>query len=114
MSRLIVTVAVAMLVGGATQAQSTLTGKWQGATPNGAQLVLDVTATDSALTGTLTRNDQTVTIAEGKVKGKTFSFKATLGDQPDGFSGELTGDEIKIWLERQGPERAITLTRVKR
>jgi len=25
----------------------------------------------------------------------------------------VTGDTIKIWLERQGPERAIILTREK-
>ena len=112
--RLLTAVVVAVLVGGVAQAQSTLTGKWQGTTPNGAQLMLDLTATDSTLTGTLTRNDQTVKIVDGKVKGNTFSFKATLEDQPDGFSGEIAGNDIKVWLDRRGPESAITLTRTKK
>ena len=42
----------------------------------------------------------------------TFTFKAKLNDQTETFSGELAGDEIKVWLDRQGPERAIVLKRV--
>ncbi len=113
MSRLLVAAAALVLVGVMTHAQSALTGKWQGTTPNGAKLHLDLTATDTAVTGTLTRNDQNVKITDGKVKGKTFTFKATLEGQPDSFSGEVTGDEIRIWLDRRGPESAITLTRTR-
>jgi hypothetical protein len=36
-----------------------------------------------------------------------------LNDQPEGFSGELTGDEIKIWMDRQGAASAIVLRRAK-
>ena len=113
MTRLIAAAAVLVLAGVMTLTQSALTGKWQGTTPNGAKLRLDLTATDTAVSGTLTRNDQTVKITDGKVKDKTFTFKATLEDQPDSFSGEVAGDEVRIWLDRRGPDSAITLTRTK-
>jgi hypothetical protein len=95
-------------------AQAGLTGTWQGSTPNGATLVLDLTEKDATLTGTLTRNDEKVAIADGKVKGSTFSFNATLQEQKEAFSGEIKGDELRIWLDRRGPESAVTLARVKK
>jgi hypothetical protein len=114
MTRLFATVAAVLLMAVAAGAQTGLTGKWEGTTPNGAALALDLTVKDSALTGTLTRADQKVTIADGKVTDNTFSFKATINEKPDGFSGELKGNELRIWLDRQGPENAITMTRVKK
>jgi hypothetical protein len=75
--------------------------------------VLDLTATESALTGTVTRNDETVTIVDGKVSKTTFSFKATFNNQTEAVTGELAGDEMKVWLDRQGPDTAIVLKRLK-
>ncbi len=95
------------------QSQATLTGKWQGETQNGVSIVLDLTATKTELSGTLTRREQTVKITDGKVSKNTFTFKATMNDQTEGFTGEFAGDEMKVWLDRQGPERAATLKRVK-
>lgn len=114
MTRLLATVAAVLLIAIAAAAQAGLTGKWEGTTPNGATLALDLTVKDGTLTGTLTRNDQKITIADGKVKNNTFSFKATVKDQPEGFSGEVKGDEVRIWLDRQGPGEAIRLTRIKK
>lgn len=88
-----------------------LTGRWEGKTPNGFSLVLDVIAKENALTGTLTRNEQPATITEGKVSNNTFSFKVTLGDQTAGFTGELMGDQIKLWMDL-GPSAAAVLQRV--
>jgi hypothetical protein len=96
------------------QAQSGLTGQWQGTTNSGSQVVLDLTAKDTTLTGTLTRDDVASKITDGKVDKKGFTFKATLGDQVEVFVGEISGAEIKVWLERQGPERAIAFKRVKK
>ena len=90
-----------------------MTGKWQGETKNGFQIELALTATETALSGTLTRNGQTATIANGKVSKDTFTFKATLDDQTEGFTGEVAGDEITVWLDRQGPSPAAVLKRVK-
>ena len=97
----------------AAQTQSALTGKWQGETTNGTPIQLELTATSTALTGTLTRDGQPLTITDGKVSENTFTFRATLGDQTEGFTGEVAGDEIKVWLDRQGRERAAVLKRVK-
>jgi hypothetical protein len=104
---------VLLLVATGVHAQATLTGKWQGTTPNGAVLVLDLTATETAVTGTLTRNDETVKITDGKVSKNKFTFAATLNDQKEAFTGDLAGDEITVWLDRQGAEKAILLKRVK-
>lgn len=69
-------------------AQAALSGKWQGETRNGSQIVLDLTAKDTTQR-TLTRN-------------------------AEAFIGEIAKDEIKIWLDRQGPSSAIVLKRVKK
>ena len=95
-------------------AQAALSGTWQGETRNGSQIVLDLTAKDTTLTGTLTRNGQPAAITDGKVSKNTFTFKATLGDQTEAFTGEIAKDEITIWLDRQGPSSAIVLKRVKK
>jgi hypothetical protein len=98
----------------AAGAQSTLTGKWQGDTDGGASLALDLTVKGEVVTGTVTRNGQGAPLSEGKVTQNTFTFKATMNERAETFSGEWKGDEMRIWLERQGPSKAIVLTRVKR
>lgn len=95
------------------RAEPALTGKWQGKTPNGFDIVLHLTATEKALTGTLTRNEQTATITEGKVSKNKLTFKATLGHQTEGFTGEFAGDQIRVWLDRQGSDRAVVFRRAK-
>src|SRR5687767_14912075 len=101
----------AMLLIGTTvaYAQPGLTGKWQGETQSGSTIVLDITVKGAELTGTFTRNEQAGPISEGKVAKNAFTFKATVNDQAVAFSGELAGDDIKIWMDQQGPARAIVL-----
>jgi len=94
-------------------AQAGLTGRWEGETRNGTAIVLTLAVEGTQLTGTLLRGEETATVTEGKVLKNTFTFKATIGGQAEGFSGELAGDSIKIWLDRQGAERAILLHRAK-
>jgi len=66
------------------------------------------------LKGSLTRNGESSPISEGKVTKETFTFRAIAGDQEEVFSGKMASeDQIRIWLERQGPERGVTLARVK-
>jgi hypothetical protein len=91
-----------------------LTGRWQGETRNGMQVVLDLTATETALTGTITREGTPSTIRDGKVSKNTFTFKAMLGDQDEAFTGELAGDQVTVMLDRQGPAGAVILKRVKK
>jgi hypothetical protein len=113
MKRMLTGSLLILLLAAVVDADASLTGKWQGVTRNGTPIALDLTATESALTGTLTRNDETVTITDGKVSKNTFSFKATLNDRTEDVSGELAGEEIKVWLDRQGPDTAIVMKRVK-
>ena len=95
------------------QAQHALTGTWEGETRGGASLALRLSVEGTVLTGTLTRDDQPITISDGKVSKNAFTFQATLNDRTERFSGEVAGDELRIWLDRQGPSTAIVLRRVK-
>jgi hypothetical protein len=101
-----------LLLPAAVHGQSGITGKWQGKTPNGFQLELDLVAVENDLTGTFTREGQPITIGEGKVSKNTFTFKVTVNDRTEGFSGEVNGDQIKVWMDRQGPSAAAVLKRV--
>ena len=114
MMKRLLSIAAILLVAVAAQAQVALTGKWQGETKSGTAIVLDITAKGDALTGTFTRSEQSAPIAEGKVAKNTFTFKTTINEQSVAFSGELAGEDIKIWMDQQGPERAIVLKRVKK
>ena len=105
--------ALVLTLAAGSYAQAGITGKWEGETGNGSKLVLDVTAKGTELTGTLTRNSEKVSISDGKVAKNTITFKATLNDKAEGFTAEIDGDQMKIWLDRQGAEKAIVLKRVK-
>ncbi len=113
MSRYIAVAAIMMTFAGAVQAQDKLGGTWEGETRNGSAIVLTLAVKGTVLTGTLVRNGQSATLADGKVSKNTFTFKATLNDQAEGFSGELAGDDIKLWMDRQGAANAIVLRRAK-
>ncbi len=95
------------------RAETGLTGTWQGETDGGASIVLDLTVKGTTLTGTLVRDGQRTPLSNGKVSKNTFTFKATLNERTEGFSGELAGGPIRIWLDRQGPSKAIVLKRAK-
>jgi hypothetical protein len=97
-----------------SHAQGALTGKWQGETKSGSAIVLDITVKGADMTGTLTRNEQPAPITEGKVAKNAFTFKSTINDQTVAFCGELAGDNIKIWMDQQGPSAAIVLKRAKK
>jgi hypothetical protein len=75
--------------------------KMGGVTSAGATLLLDLTAQTATLTGTLTRRTKLAALGR-QVSEKTFTFKAKC-DQTEAVSGELAGDEIEVWLDRQGP-----------
>jgi hypothetical protein len=110
----VLSIAALALAVAVTHAQTTLTGKWQGETNSGSAIVLDVTVKGTELTGTFSRNDQSAPITEGKVEKHAFTFKSTIRDQTVVFSGEVAGDDIKIWMDQQGPSAAIVLKRVKK
>jgi hypothetical protein len=96
-----------------TGAQTSLTGRWQGQTPNGMSLTLDLVQKDGTLTGTLNREGESIAISDGKVSKNTFTFVATLDGSTETIEGTVEKDDMKAWLTRQGPERAAVLKRVK-
>ena len=98
---------------GLERAQTLLTGRWQGQTPNGMSLTMDLVQKDETLTGTLNREGETVAISNGKVSKNTFTFTATLDGATETIEGTVENDDMKAWLTRQGPERTAVLKRVK-
>lgn len=113
MKRIVTGTILALMFALAAHAQSGLTGKWEGETKSGSQVTLDLVVKGSTLTGTLTNGGQTLPIENGKVSKNTFTFTATRGEQTDGFSGEVDGDQVTVWIDRQGRDRAAVLKRVK-
>jgi hypothetical protein len=94
-------------------AQTTLTGKWQGQTPSGEPVTLDLIVKGASLTGTMTVNGSKASLENGKVTKTTFAFSVTMEGGPQAFAGEGATDEIKIWMEERGPSRAVVLKRAK-
>jgi hypothetical protein len=93
---------------------TTIAGTWQGETANGAELVLELAVKGTALTGTFTRNGQSSPIADGKVSKNTLAFTVKIGDQTEALTGEIAGDAIELWLDRQGRTNAVVLKRAKK
>ena len=105
---------IAIVLVAVVHTQAGLTGKWQGETKSGTQIMLDLKADGKALTGTITMNGEPSTITEGKVSKNTMTFKAPMKEtnQIEGFTGELAGDQITFWPDSLGRERAVVLKRV--
>ena len=67
MTRIFTGTVLAFALAALVQAQAGVTGKWQGETKNGSQIVLDVKAAKTELTGTLTVDGEPNAISEGKL-----------------------------------------------
>jgi hypothetical protein len=106
-------VTLALVLAAAAEAQVPVAGKWQGTTRNGMHVVLDLKAAGQVLTGTLTRDGEPSTITEGKVSKSTVTFKAILGEQEEALTGQLDGEQLRVWLDRQGPDGAVDFKRLK-
>ena len=109
MNRMLTGTMLALVLSAVLHAQATVTGKWQGETKNGSQIVLDVKAAKTELTGTLTVDGEPNAISEGKLTKDTFTFTA----RAEAFAGKLADDQITIWMEKRGPSSAAVLKRVK-
>ena len=113
MNRLAGFAALGLMLTSALVAQSSLNGTWQGTTPSGAPLTLSLVVKGTSLTGTVEREGTKATIENGKVTGNAFSFLVNIDGGTEGLSGEVNGDEMKMWRDQRGPSSAITLKRVK-
>ena len=109
MKKMVFGMTVILLFAGVLTAQTSLIGRWQGETRNHAQLLLNLTVRETVLTGSFTLNGQMASITDGKASKNSFTFKVTLGNQTEGFTGEFTDDQITIWMDRQGPSSAAVL-----
>ena len=114
MMRAITIMAAALiLLAPLVQAQGGVAGRWQGKTPSGEPVTLDLIVKGTSLTGTMTVNDNKAPLENGKVSNATFTFSVTMDGGVQAFAGEGAADEIKIWMEERGPSRAIVLKRAK-
>jgi hypothetical protein len=78
------------------EAQRGVSGTWItmafGELPN----LIDLQADGTRVVGTISRNQQALTIYDGKVDGNTVTFKVVFagGDRINSFTGKLNGDEM--------------------
>ena len=107
------TLALLLLLPALLAGQSTLTGRWEGKTPGDSPVTIDMAVKGPALTGTMAVDGQTVALEDGKTSKNTLSFTVTMNGRAQPFSGELAGDDLKIWMDQRGPASAITLKRAK-
>jgi len=119
MKKVLTSIAIAAVLAAVVHAQAKLTGKWAGESKNGSPIVLDLKATETTVSGTLTVDGKPATIADGKVSKNTFTFQATFDEggtrsHTEGLTGELTGDQITLWLDKQGHSTDAVLKRVKK
>src|SRR5262245_35170364 len=88
------------------------TGRWQGTTVSGQQLVLQLQVQGQRITGRLTVGKQSANIVYGKVVGEAFALTT---DPIDGHivdaTGRHVGDGIELTIE--GVKTPLTLTRLK-
>ena len=103
---------VAMTLLAAQNTGSVWTGRWQGTTVSGQQLVLELQVQGQRMAGRLTVGKQSAKIMYGKVVGDGFAFTTGPidGHDVDG-SGRHVGDAIELTIE--GVKRPLTLTRMK-
>ena len=113
MSRSARVLAVWLALATAAAAQTAVSGKWEGRTPGGSAVLLDMTAKGATLTGTMTVDGEKAPLTDGKVTKNTVAFVVTLGGGTEAFSGEVAGDELKIWRDSRGPAAGVVLKRVK-
>jgi hypothetical protein len=113
--KFVMVAAIALVMAAAMNAQSALTGVWEGASPGGERVTFDAKVTDTTLTGTVTINGDGKTIADGTFVNNAVSFTITLlNGTTQAFGGELVGEELRPWAARRGPANAAILQRVER
>jgi len=113
MKGILACVTLALVLAAAGEAQVPIAGKWQGTTRNGMHVVLDLKTAGEVLTGTLTRDGESSTITDGKVSKSKVTFKAILGEQEEALTGQLDGEQLRVWLDRQGQDGAVDFKRLK-
>ena len=92
-------------------AQQTVTGRWEGLTPNRSPILLELASRGADLTGTMSVGDEKSPIENGKTSKGGFTFRVAMGGGVEAFTGELAGAELKLWMDDRGPASAITLKR---
>ena len=89
-----------------------LAGKWNGVTPSGRALTVELEVNGAKLTGRLTLANQTANAIDGTVDGTTFAFTAgTIDGRPVVAKGKLVGEEIEFNVE--GVSETLKLKRAK-
>lgn len=111
MKRIVVGMALTFVLSGLVAAQQGLSGKWEGLTPNRAPLVLDLAVKGPDVSGTMTVGEEKSPVENGRISKNRFTFRVAMGGGAEAFTGELAGDEIKIWMDDRGPAAAVTLKR---
>ena len=111
--------ALALLLGAATLRAEDITGKWRGQMPGrdgtAREMTFDLKADGAKLTGSMVGpGGRGVPITDGKVDADAVSFTVNLAlggnNMKMGYSGTVSGDVMKLKMQREGAPRSVEFT----
>ena len=113
-ARSVVTFGLAVLFGIAVLAQGNFAGTWQGKTPAGAPVRMELAAKGSTITGTITIDKQKGKVRVNKTAGNTLHFDAGMEGVTNAFTAELKDGGLSvIRISPHGPSAPLMLKRAK-
>ena len=105
---------LAVMFGIATLAQGGFAGTWQGKTPAGAPVLMELTASDGKVAGTITIDKQKGKIRANKMDASTLHFDAGMDGVTNAFTAELKDGGLSvIRISPHGPSAPLVLKRTK-
>ena len=112
--RSVVTFGLAVLFGIAALAQGNFAGTWQGKTPAGAPVLMELTTKGSTITGTITIDKQKGKVRVNKTAGNMLHFDAGMEGVTNAFTAELKDGGLSvIRISPHGPSAPLVLKRAK-
>jgi hypothetical protein len=112
--RSVVTLAVTLVLASAALAQDGFAGTWQGKTPAGAPVLMQLASNAGTLAGTITIDKEKGKVRVHKTAGSTLHFDAGMDGVTNAFTAELKDGGLSVVrISPHGPSAPLVLKRVK-
>jgi hypothetical protein len=95
-----------------TTQQGGLTGRWQGMMGE-REMILDLVANGTALTGSMQTPMGQVPISDGVISGDEFTFNLSMGPDTVPYKGKQEGDQLRLSADFLGQQMEGTLQRAQ-
>ena len=112
--RSLATLGLVLVFAAAAAAQGGFAGTWQGKTPAGAPVMMQLTSTAGTLAGTITIDKDKGKVRVHKTAGNTLHFDAGMEGVTNAFTAELKDGSLSvIRISPHGPSAPIVLKKAK-